>query len=241
MDMEPGRLLVCQEHAGMMIKLDDDDGALDAEVEGVGISKPADPAEIRLGEEALDVFEAKAAGGLRQVQQVFVEDGVDEGLLGGSQLADQDAFVRHDAVVAVRAAHVSLVVVVPAALGHRRVLELLVDLGLGLLVRRERLHQFQSRFVFHLQNPCAFVRARVDDVGLRACEPRRDDDLRLVQEDVQAQVVPVETEAPGVRAGGFAKQDEVVRVFVHHGWGFHQLTEEPVDAHGRSRFLVSLW
>lgn len=221
--MKPGRLLVGQEHAGMVIELDDDDGALDAEVEGVGVSEAADPAEIRLGEEALDVFEAQTACRLRQVQQVFVQDGVDEGLLGGIQLADQDAFVRHDAVVAVRAAHVSLVVVVPAALGHRRVPELLVDLRFGLLVRRERLHQLQSSFVFDLQDPCAFVRARVDDVGLRAREPRRDDDLRLVQEDVQAQVVPVETEAPCVRAGGFAEQDEVVRVFVHHGWGFHQL------------------
>ncbi|KAJ8121922.1 hypothetical protein ONZ43_g1748 [Nemania bipapillata] len=60
-DVELGGLGVRQEDAGVVVELGDDDGALHAVVERVGGAVPADPAEVRLGEDGPRVGKAQRA------------------------------------------------------------------------------------------------------------------------------------------------------------------------------------
>ena len=95
-----------------------------------------------------------------------------------------DAFVGDDAVVAIGAAEVALVVSVPAALWHCWVFHQFVDLGLLLQRRGQGLHELETELFFSCQDAGAFVRPRVDFVGLGAGEPGRDYDLAFEEEDV---------------------------------------------------------
>lgn len=135
-----GRLLIRQEDARVVIKLCNDHGALNPVVKGVLVAKAADPAPVRLGEPALYLIETHLPRPLRKVQEELFADGEDEVLLRGRHVRHQDALVGNDAVVAVGAAQVALVVVVPAAVGHGRVLHEGISLGDGLLCGSEALH-----------------------------------------------------------------------------------------------------
>ena len=126
----------------------------------------------------------------------------------------------------------ALVVAVPAAGRHARIFHFGVDLGLGLEGWGEGLHQLKTEGFFHVQDSCAGVGARVYFVGLGAGEPGGDDHLCLVEEDVEAEVVAVEGDAPGGGGGGCAEEDEVVGEFIADGGAVAELAEEVVDAHG---------
>ena len=63
--------------------------------------------------------------------------------------------------------------------------------------------------------------------------------MGLVEEDVEAEVVAVEGDAPGAGGGGDAEEDEVVRVLVADARGADELAEEVVDAHGGDGFGVA--
>lgn len=91
-----------------------------------------------------------------------------------------------------------------------------------------------------MKNARALVGAVVDEVGLRAGEPRRDDELRAVQQHVEAQVVSVEGEAPGASGGGRAKEGKVVGELVHHGGRVDERPQEVVYAHGANGLFVAL-
>lgn len=236
--MELGRVGVVQEDAAVVVELDDDHGRLDAVVEGVRVGEPADPAEVRLAVVLGVLGQPDAPRRLREVQQVRAQDVGDERAVRLGHVGHQDALVRHDAVVAVRAAQVPLVVVVPPPARHGRVFHLLECLGFCLLLGWQGLHELEPESLLFLQDARAFVRAVVDLVRLRPREPRRHDHLRAAEEDVQAEVVAVETIPPGDRRGGGAEEHEVVAVLVHHRRSPNQVAEEPVDAHCRHRLLV---
>lgn len=142
MDMELGGLGVGQEHARVVVELGQDDGALHPVVEGVGVAAAADPAEPRLAEPGRAVAELELARPGGQVQQVLAQDPAHEVLLRRGEGGHEDALVRHHAVVAVRAAQVPLVVVVPAPLGHAVVPHPRVHARLALLRRAQALHEF---------------------------------------------------------------------------------------------------
>lgn len=196
--MEFSRLFVVQKDARMVVEFDDDDGGLDAVVEWVVVAVAANPAEICFRGEAEGVLEFEGAGGGGQVEEVFVDYGGDEGLLGGGHGGHGDAFVGDDAVVAVGAAEVALVVAVPAARRHGRVVHEFVGLRFCLQLWGQGLHELEAELFFACQDAGAFVGARVDLVGLGAGEPGRDDDLAFVQENVEAEVVAIEGPAPGL-------------------------------------------
>lgn len=134
----------------------------------------------------------------------------------GRQVGVHHAFVRHDAVVAIRAAEVALVVFVPAAGRHGGVVKEGVGLGFCAEGRGEGLHELKAQGGFAVEDSGAGVRAGVDLVGLGAGEPRGEENLGAVQEDIQAEMVAVEGQAPGSLGGGAAEEDEVVGVFVHY-------------------------
>lgn len=167
------------------------------------------------------------------------EDGEDEGLLFRVHGGDEDTFVGDDAVVAIGATEVSLVVMIPATVGHGWVAEEFEDLG-GLLLRRgEALHQGEAEALFLMEDACACIAACVDQVGLRTGEPGGDDDLGAVEEDTEAEVVAVEGESPWRGCGGFAEEDEVVGELVAHAGSLHKVAEEAVDPHGAEGFGVA--
>lgn len=81
MNMELLRLLISQKDTRMVIKLDKDNRALDTEIKWIVVSKPANPAEIRLGFKLADVVEFHGSGYVREVEEVLLEDAVEEALL----------------------------------------------------------------------------------------------------------------------------------------------------------------
>lgn len=91
-----------------------------------------------------------------------------------------------------------------------------VCLGFCAEGRGEGLHELEAQGGFAVEDGGAGVRAGVDLVGLGAGEPRGEENLGAVQEDIQAEVVAVEGEAPGSRGAGAAEEDEIVGVFIHY-------------------------
>ena len=69
--MELRGLLVCQEYTRVVIKLDDDDRALDAEVKCVIVAKSTNPAEIRLMEPGPHLIQADVARPLGEIQEIL--------------------------------------------------------------------------------------------------------------------------------------------------------------------------
>ena len=114
-----------------MIKLDQDNWTLHTVIKWILVSKTPNPREIHLGLELADLLHLQLPRPPRQVEEILLEDAVEEGLLvrceGGG--GDLDAFIGHDAVVAVGAADVALVVAVPAAWGHGGIVHVFVDAG----------------------------------------------------------------------------------------------------------------
>lgn len=241
MDMEFLRLLIIQKHTGVVIELDENNRALDPIVKRVLVAEPANPAEVCLGFILADLGQFELPRPRGQIEEVLLQNAVEELFLGFREGDGGDALVGHDAVVAVRAAEVALVVLVPAARRHRGIMHLGEDARLGLELRGERLHELQTKPLLDLHDAGACVGTAVDLVGLGAGEPGGGDDLGLVEEDVQAEVVAVERPAPGPVGGGAAEEHEVVGEFVHDAGGVDQLAEKVVDAHGFDGLVVAFW
>lgn len=187
------------------------------------------------------VLELEFPGSLGQVEQVLVQDSLDQPSLLAVHLVHADTFVGHDAVVAVRAAEMALVVLVPSTLGHGGIVHEFVRLCALLQVLRQGSHEFETQVFFAGQDAGALVGAGVDFVGLGAGEPGTQNQLAAVEEGVQAEMVAVEGPAPWTVRGGVAEEDEVVRIFVHDLRGFDELAEEVVDAHRRDGLFVTFW
>lgn len=126
--MELPRFLIRQKHTRVVIKLHKNHRALNPEVERVGVCEPSNPGEVCLGLIPLNLANFERSRVRREVEEVLLQDFVERRLLFRSEEGHRDALVRHDAVVAVRAAEVSLVVAVPATRRHGRVFHL----GVGL-------------------------------------------------------------------------------------------------------------
>jgi len=56
MNMKLCGFTICQKYTGVVIKLDNDDGALNTVVKGVGVAVAPDPAKASFVEPALDVL-----------------------------------------------------------------------------------------------------------------------------------------------------------------------------------------
>lgn len=128
MNMKFPRLFICQKHTRVVVKLDENHRALNPEVERVGVCKPSDPGEVCLGFIPLDLVYFERSRVRRKVEEVLLQDPVERRLLFCGEQGHRDTLVGHDAVVAVRAAEVSLVVAVPATRRHGWVFHLGVRL-----------------------------------------------------------------------------------------------------------------
>lgn len=239
--MEFGRLRVVQEYAGMVVELHDDHGRLDAEVKRAVRLVGPDPAEISRVEVTFALLQLHRSRFGREVEEILLQDREDEVLLRRVQGRDRDAFVGHDSVIPEGATEVSLIVAVPSSTWHGGVFHSLEDLSFCLEFWGERLHQFQAQCFLFVQNLRACVGPAVDLIGLCTGEPGRDDYLGAVEEDVQAKVVSVEGNAPGIRGGGRSKEHDVVRMLVTDGRAGAELAEEVIDAHGCEGLLVTFW
>lgn len=133
----------------------------------------------------------------------------------------------------------ALIVVIPASLGHSWVLHEFVGLRFLLLVGRKRLHEFQTKSFFFVEDSGASVRTCVDDVWLCSCEAWAYDQLRAVHEDVEAEVVPVEADTPGRRSRCCAEETDIVGELVANFCAIDEFTEVPVYAHCADGFLVA--
>ena len=69
-DVERFGLVVVEEDALMTVVFDQDDGAVDAVVEGVLIAAPADPGDVRVVEMPLDALHECGGGTIRQPLRV---------------------------------------------------------------------------------------------------------------------------------------------------------------------------
>ncbi|KAG9796228.1 hypothetical protein KCU88_g68, partial [Aureobasidium melanogenum] len=151
-------------------------------------------------------LETRPSGG--RTRQALEETGC--GSRRGLCLKTRRSNRRHDSVVAVCSAQMALVVMIPSTLGHGGIYHLFVNLCLGLLLLWQRLHQFEAELFFHLQNASSLVWARINLIGFGAREPGRHDQLRTVEEYVEAQVVAVEADAPWARGRRLAEQHKVI-------------------------------
>ncbi len=96
-----------------MVKLKNNDRALDSVIKGIFVAVRADPAEERLLKMISDLFFPNLPGGVWQIEQELFCDVEDELLLLSVQFGDENTFVRDDAVVPESAAEVTLVVLIP--------------------------------------------------------------------------------------------------------------------------------
>ena len=108
-NVEFGRQLVGEEHAGVMIELDHHHRALNPVVESVVLAGAADPAKMRGVEMALDFFDARGARAFGQRLNVGVDKIEQLFALRLREAGYRRAFVRHDAIVLKRAAQMQLV------------------------------------------------------------------------------------------------------------------------------------
>ncbi|EXJ54898.1 uncharacterized protein A1O5_12964 [Cladophialophora psammophila CBS 110553] len=172
-DVKLGRLLVIEKDARMMVKLDEDDGALDAIIERAEVAKASDPRKVRLGEKISNLGELHGPRPLGQVEEELVQNRKHQRDLGGVHLRHQDALIGQAAVVAIRSGDVPLIIVIPPPLRHLRTPHLLVRLGLRLQCLHQALHQQQPKGLFVVQDPGPLVRALVDEIQLGARKPQR--------------------------------------------------------------------
>ena len=228
----------------MVIELDNDHGILDTIIKRIVVAEPANPAKVGLLlKPTADLLHTNLPGFGGQIKQVLLQYLFEQGPLGRRELGHRNALVWHYPVVSVRAAQMSLVVVVPSSFRHGRVAEEFVHLCFGLLLRTQALHQLQSQLLLLLQDAGALVRSLIDQIRLGTGEPRRDDHLRFVQENVQTQMVAVERKAPrsgSRRPRGRLEQNKVIRKLVAHPGSIDEVAQEAVDAHRAERFGVAL-
>src|SRR5262245_12335525 len=92
--VELGRLGIGEEHAGMMIELDESDRALDPIIEWADLVESADPAEMRLGEMALDLAHAHRIGPARQGRDIGGDEVEQIALLQPAQLTHAQSLER---------------------------------------------------------------------------------------------------------------------------------------------------
>lgn len=103
------------------------------------------------------------------------------------------------------------------------------------------MHEFETEGFLNVEDARAAVGARVNFIRLGACEPRRGDNLVLVEEDVEAEVVAVEGPTPGSCGGGVAEEDEVVGKLIHDARRLDKFAEEMVYSHRFKRLVVAFW
>lgn len=132
----------------------------------------------------------------------------------------------------------ALVVTIPATRGHGGVVHEFVDLCGGLLGGSEGLHELQTEIGFGMEDGGTGVWARVDEVGLGAGEDGSDEDLGTVEEDVQAEMMTVELEAPWSSGGRGAEEDKVVAELIHDRNAIDKLAKVAIDTHGRDGLSV---
>ena len=72
-DVEFGRLRVGQEHTGVVVELNERHRTLHPVIEGAVFGKSTDPAEMSVGQMALDLGEARTARAFRQYDEVFFD------------------------------------------------------------------------------------------------------------------------------------------------------------------------
>lgn len=116
-----------------MIKLDNHNRTLNSIIKRILVSETPDPAEIGLVEPVLCLLQPNPTCGFGKIEKVLLQDGDHEFLLCSGHGGDEDSLVGNNPIIAVCAAYMALVVVVPAAVRHCRVAEEFEDLGGGLL------------------------------------------------------------------------------------------------------------
>src|SRR5438552_12429477 len=108
------RLRMGEKHARVMIELDERDRARDAIVERVRLAEAADPAEMRLGEMALDLAHARREGAGWQGRDIGRHEIEQVALLSRAHLTRTQSLERNDAVVLMRATEMQMVGELPA-------------------------------------------------------------------------------------------------------------------------------
>src|SRR4051812_24555210 len=98
-----------------MIKLDEGHRALDAIIERVLLAEAADPAEMRLGEMALDLVHARREGAGRERGHIGRHEVHEIALPQRAHLARTQSLERNDAVVLMRATEMQMVGEMPAS------------------------------------------------------------------------------------------------------------------------------
>ena len=216
----------------MHVELDEYDRALDAVVEGVGLARAADPAEMRLAQVTLEFLQARLARPLRQHREIVASEVGQHLPVPGIHRSGFQPFVGHDAVVPVGAAQMQVVGEMAPALGQPLAQDRPADARLLPLRRRQRIHQVEAAPLMILEQPQAGVAPGIGAGDLGAEESGREHHLPTDRQAVERQMMAEQLPAPGIGGRGFAEQAEGVAPFVEHAGRTQHLAEEGVEPHG---------
>ena len=102
----------------MVVELDERHRALDAVIERVVFRHAADPAEMGVGEVALDVGQPRGARAVRERDQIGVDQVQQVALLRLGHGIGAQALIGHNAVILIGAAEMQVVGEVATAIRH---------------------------------------------------------------------------------------------------------------------------
>ncbi len=223
----------------MVVELDEQDRALDAVVERVVRAMAADPAEMGVGEMALERLHlrgARAVGhdadiGLGQVHQPVA--------VGGGERAGEGAFIGHHTVVLMRAAQHQAVGEMDATVGQVLSGQRAGDMRRVALVAGQCVHQGEALQLMVVEQLDAFVRPMVRMADLGAHEAGRQHHLAVDREAAHRQMVAPELPSPGIGRGRFAEDREIVAPAVQHAGGVQHQPEKGVEPHHRHGVAIA--
>ena len=192
MGVEFQRIPVRQEDTGVVIKLKDDDGTLNAIVKRITIAIATDPAEVGGLEVVLYLRFPNLPRYMREVQEKFFGDVKYELLLLVVHVRDEDPLIRYSTIVTEGPTKGALVVLVPSILDevsrlqHARVMHLPEDLTLLLIHRGKTLHQSQSQLSLAMKDCRAKIWSFINNIWFRTSECGRNNDLTTAEKNIEA-------------------------------------------------------
>ena len=225
------RLFVVEHDTGVVVELDQHDGAVDAVVERILVAGAADPREPRFVEVCVDLGRAHDRVIVATPPDVGADGAPEQASLTvGQRIGSQPLVRQHDVVLERPGLHAPvdpMLEVLRQRAGHDR----RIDDRSAVLGRVERPDQVDAHLLLGSEDLDAGEGARRHLAGLRAHERRCQDDLVAEHETVDVDVVPVELPTPRLVGRRCPEDRDEVRPLAELVMAPTCLSQHLVEAH----------